>query len=193
MKTSNPISGFYTWVLHVFSGCVQRSRTVRICCSYLGFQRVPALVAMSDLVEVYIAPMPVNTGGIAVPGFVYFESTETQAVPDYRVYSQVSPSRFPVCGAISHGRVGGLFTPLPYRPSWWNYEVCRFSGNDKGTVDCYLWSPVFAPSLYARFEVVDISDPRDWWWGSRYHFVDVASRPPMHTSQGLNRFYEVMS
>ena len=144
-------------------------------------------------VTVYSAHMPVVTDGVAIPGFVYFQSTSEQTAGSYEVYSQRSPARYPVRAATYRGRVDAMRLPLPYRPG--HYEVCFYYANFSGTVDCYLWRRGLPPNRYIKYQVPDIHDPRDWFYGTRYVFVGVHTDQPMSRAwrrAGLGRFYSVM-
>ena len=150
-------------------------------------------MAAHDMV-VYSAAMSFSSDkGFEVPGYVYFCGHYGLPPARFLVFSQRSPSRYPVSTAIHHGQVGSMRIPLPRRPT--DYEVCFYYDNLQGSVDCYLWRPTHPPSFYVRFEVVDISDPLSWHPGSRYVYRSVVTRARMsrrHRTEGLWRFYRVM-
>ena len=95
--------------------------------------------------------------------------------------------------ATYHGEVGALRSRLRDRPL--SYEVCFYYRNYYGSVDCYMWRPSHLPGTYIHFDVMDISDPKDWYRGARYEFVALVEGQPMSGRQrrlGLRRFYRVM-
>ena len=145
-------------------------------------------------VVTYSATMPTDVGGVSIPGHVYFVSTPAHRYSSYEVYSQRSPSRYPVMNAQFHGTVSGLTTPLPYYPRR-DFEVCFYYANYYGLVDCYIWRHGYHPELWAHYEVEDISTPNDWWRGSRYRFVRIVEFQPLSKrarALGLSRFYRHM-
>ena len=96
--------------------------------------------------------------------------------------------------ATYHGEVGALCCGLPGAPPV-EYEVCFYYRNYYGSVDCYMWRPSHLPGTYIHFDVMDISDPKDWYRGARYEFVALVEGQPMSGRQrrlGLRRFYRVM-
>ena len=143
---------------------------------------------------VYSAFMPTQEDGVTIPGYLYFQSTGAHAAPAYEVYTSSGPGRYPAAKASFLGTVGAMNVLLPYRPL--SYEVCFYFRNFAGSVDCYLWRPTHAPDVYLLYRVLDISDPNDWYIGSRYEFQGVVGGvEPMSASQrrrGLRRFYRVM-
>ena len=93
-------------------------------------------------VDVWSAAMPPTVHGEwQQPGYIYFSSMLDHSAADYEVYSALSIQRYPVRGAVYHGRVGAMLTPLPARPRF--YEVCYYFANYEETVDCYQWRPDF--------------------------------------------------
>ena len=146
-------------------------------------------------VAVYSAFMHVLQQGVAIPGFVYFVSTPSHTTSSYEVYVKRLPSRYPVLNALYHGRVGSMDSPLPRRRVSDDYEVCFYFANYYGSVDCYSWRPDYPPHLYVKWEVTDIHDPNDWFYGSRYVYVGVESCQPLSRkarAAGFRRFYRSM-
>ena len=128
------------------------------------------------------------------PGFVYFSGTPGLAAERYAVHTQFTPVRYPMLEATRHGEVGAITEPVPgTRPV--DYEVCRYYGNDAGTVDCYLMRPSFPNGVYAKYEVVDIHDPADWLRGAHYVWRGSSLGPLVGRRArraGLRRFYARM-
>ena len=146
-----------------------------------------------DHVVVFSGAMPTIRRGVTIPGYVYFQSTRHQCASHFEVYSQQAMKRYPVLDACHHGRVGAMTTPLPYLPS--NWEVCVYYANDHGTVDCCMWRPSCTSGIYVKYEVLDIADPEDWYYGARYRFVGLHHDTPLSTcieSMGLRIFYNRM-
>ena len=146
-------------------------------------------------VVVYSAPLPrpLFSGRFEEPDFVYFSGTPGRAAASYAVHSQFSLTRYPVRDALYHGEVGAMTTPLPRRPL--DYEVCHYTGNEVGTVDCYFWRPIFPSGTYLKYEVVDIHDPADWFRGARYVRRGAVADAPIGRRArraGLWRFYARM-
>ena len=160
---------------------------------YLGYPRRVGM--QGHHVAVYSAPLPwpLFGGRIWEPGFVYFSGTSALASERYAVHTQFCPTRYPALETVYHGEVGAMTEPLPQRPK--DYELCRYYGNDVGTVDCYLWRPGFPTGMYLKYEVVDIHDPADWARGAHYVRRGAVAGAPVGRRAcrvGLRRFYARM-
>ena len=148
----------------------------------------------------YAVPMPIVSNrsvpgsNVSVPGYLHICAAAGIDDLHYDVFSQRSLVCYPLRSARHHGRVGDLRIPLPYNPDG-EFEVCHYHANDAGTADCYVWRPQHPPTVWVHYEVLDISDPSDWWWGADYVFRNVVDRPPVSArvrSEGMNRFYKYL-
>ena len=145
-------------------------------------------------VIVYSARFVHDDGGAHVPGYVYVVSTASHQAPDYEVYTQLGPSRYPVFNSLYHGTASNMHIPLDYYPE--GYQVSYYYLNYEGTVDCYTWQCRDRSRSWAHYVVEDIHTPDLWWRGSRYRFERVHHdiQPMSRTARrlGMWRFYWLM-
>ena len=181
--------------------CLAQACAVDTCPERL-FQLPPArslaFPAMAQHYVTYAVPMPLVKHGVkhdaSVPGYLHICAAAGTDDFYYDVYSQLSLVCYPLRSARYHGHVGDLRIPLPYHPDG-EYEVCHYHATSTGIVSCYVWRSQSPPTVWAHYEVVDISDPSDWWWGADYVFQDVVDRPPVSArvrSEGMGCFYRYL-
>ena len=150
--------------------------------------------AMAEHYVVFSVFMPIHRRGVGIPGYLHLCARGGIDDLHYDVYSQRSLACYPVRGARHHGRVGDVRIPLLYHPDG-QFQVCHYYGNDAGTVSCYVWLSDYPPTVWAHYEVMDISEPSHWWWGAHYVFQDLVDRPPVSLRvrrEGMFRFYRYM-
>ena len=145
-------------------------------------------------VIVYSSSFVHDDGGARLQGYVYVVSTASHRAPDYEVYTQLGPSRYPLSNCVYHGFVNNMHIPLDYYPE--GYQVSFYMRNYHGSVDCYIWQCVDPIRSWAHYVVEDIDAPDLWWQGSRYRFERVYHdmQPMSRTSRrlGMWRFYAFM-
>ena len=148
-------------------------------------------------VVVFTLPMPPRgiDGRPKPPGYYYFVSAGSSLFQDYEVYSKVGLKKYPATGAIYHGLVKEVRRGDVMPHSEGGYEVAYYHVSHDGAVDCSVWPPGHAPTQYARFRLLDISSPRDWFRARRYKWVgyysDIAISSDIRLG-GIGRFYTEM-